>query len=128
MNNINAAQREQVAATARGEAEKIIKVKQAEAEAQSKALQGKGIADQRKAIVDGLKESVIDFQAGVPGSTAQDVMNLVLVTQYFDMLKDLGDRSKTNTVFLDHTPGGLSDLKKLLATVIAEPDKETLKK
>ena len=72
-------------------------MKAAEAEAQSKALQGKGIADQRKAIVDGLRESVADFQEGVPGTTAQDVMNLVLMTQYFDTLKEIGSASKSNT-------------------------------
>ena len=55
MNDINAAQREQVAANARGEAEKILVVKKAEAEAESKALQGQGIANQRKAIIEGLQ-------------------------------------------------------------------------
>ena len=64
MNEINAAQREQVAASARGEAEKILKVKQAEAEAESKALQGQGIANQRKAIIEGLKLSVESFRRG----------------------------------------------------------------
>jgi regulator of protease activity HflC (stomatin/prohibitin superfamily) len=123
MNSINAAQRDRVAASEKGEAEKILKVKQAEAEAMSKKLQGQGIADQRQAIVNGLKESVVEFQAGVPGSTAQDVMNLVLVTQYFDMLKDLGNQSRTSTVFLDHSPGALSDLKKLLSQVIS-PNQE----
>jgi regulator of protease activity HflC (stomatin/prohibitin superfamily) len=58
INEINAAQREQVAATARGEAEKTLKVKRAEAEAEAKALQGQGIATQRKAIIEGLKDSV----------------------------------------------------------------------
>src|SRR4051812_36128635 len=86
MNEINAAQRLRVAATEKGEAERILKVKAAETEAQSKALQGKGIADQRKAIVEGLRESVDTFQRSVPGATAQDVMNLVLMTQYFDKL------------------------------------------
>jgi regulator of protease activity HflC (stomatin/prohibitin superfamily) len=82
MNEINAAQREQVAASARGEAEKILKVKQAEAEAESKALQGQGIANQRKAIINGLKDSVEAFAQAVEGSTPKDVMMLVLVTQY----------------------------------------------
>src|SRR5580692_11726130 len=58
MNDINAAQREQVAANARGEAEKILVVKRAEAEAESKALQGQGIANQRKAIIEGLQGSI----------------------------------------------------------------------
>ncbi len=90
MNEINAAQREQVAATARGEAEKILKVKQAEAEAESKALQGQGIANQRKAIIEGLKDSVEAFSKAVEGSTPKDVMMLVLVTQYLDTMKEIG--------------------------------------
>jgi regulator of protease activity HflC (stomatin/prohibitin superfamily) len=118
MNAINAAQRDRVAAEEKGEAEKILKVKEAEAEAESKKLQGQGIADQRKAIVDGLKESVQVFQEGVPGTCAQDVMNLVLITQYFDMLKDLGDSSRTNTVFLDHSPGGMGDVRRMLTEAL----------
>ncbi|MFO0960995.1 MAG: SPFH domain-containing protein [Isosphaeraceae bacterium] len=110
MNEINAAQRMRVAANEKGEAERILKVKSAEAEAQSKALQGKGIADQRKAIVDGLRESVNDFQHAVPGATAQDVMNLVLMTQYFDTLKEVGAVSKTNTILMPHSPGAMTDI------------------
>ena len=110
MNEINAAQRMRVAASEKGEADRILKVKAAEAEAQSKALQGKGIADQRKAIVEGLRESVDVFQRGVPGATAQDVMNLVLMTQYFDTLKEIGASSSTNTILIPHSPGNLTDL------------------
>ena len=87
MNDINAAQREQVAASARGEADKILVVKKAEAEAESKALQGQGIANQRKAIIEGLQVSIEQFQKVVEGASPKDVMQLVLVTQYFDTLK-----------------------------------------
>lgn len=110
MNEINAAQREQVAATARGEAEKILKVKQAEAEAESKALQGQGIANQRKAIIDGLKLSVESFAAAVEGTSAKDVMMLVLVTQYLDTLKEIGALGKSNTVFVSHSPAAVGEL------------------
>jgi regulator of protease activity HflC (stomatin/prohibitin superfamily) len=110
MNDINAAQREQVAATARGEAEKILKVKQAEAEAQSKALQGQGIANQRKAIIEGLKESVEAFSKAVEGSTPHDVMMLVLVTQYLDTMKEIGANDKSNTIFVSHSPAAVGDL------------------
>jgi regulator of protease activity HflC (stomatin/prohibitin superfamily) len=110
MNEINAAQRLRVAATEKGEADRILKVKAAEADARSKALQGEGIANQRKAIVDGLRESVDEFQKTVPGATAQDVMNLVLMTQYFDTLKEIGASSQTNTILIPHSPGNLSDL------------------
>ena len=110
MNEINAAQREQVAASARGEAEKILKVKQAEAEAESKALQGQGIANQRKAIIEGLKQSVEAFAQAVEGATPKDVMMLVLVTQYLDTLKDIGASDRSNTIFVSHSPAAVGDL------------------
>jgi regulator of protease activity HflC (stomatin/prohibitin superfamily) len=110
MNDINAAQREQVAAAARGEAEKILVVKKAEAEAESKALQGQGIANQRKAIVEGLQVSIEQFQRVVEGASAKEVMQLVLVTQYFDTLKSIGESDKTNTLFLAHSPTAVKDV------------------
>ncbi|MDQ6985971.1 MAG: SPFH domain-containing protein [Candidatus Dojkabacteria bacterium] len=108
MNEINAAERLKVAATEKAETAKIMKVKDAEADAESKALQGKGIADQRLAIVNGLKESVEEFQSGVQGTSAQEVMNLVLMTQYFDTLQSLGATS--NTILIPHSPGGIHDI------------------
>lgn len=110
MNEINEAQRLRVAANERGEAEKILKVKQAEAEAQASALQGKGMADQRAAIISGLRESVADFQKTIVGAGAEDVMTLVLMTQYFDTLKSIGATSNSNTILLPHTPAGVSDV------------------
>jgi regulator of protease activity HflC (stomatin/prohibitin superfamily) len=110
MNDINAAQREQVAAAARGEAEKILVVKKAEAESESKALQGQGIANQRKAIIEGLQTSVEQFQKAVDGASAMEVMQLVLVTQYFDTLKAIGENDKTNTLFLPHSPSTVRDV------------------
>ncbi len=109
MNDINAAQRAQVAAQARGEADKILKVKQAEAEAQSKALQGQGIAAERQAIIDGLRASIENFRESVPGSTAEDVMALVLLTQYFDTLRDVGTKGGATTIFLPNNPGAAND-------------------
>jgi regulator of protease activity HflC (stomatin/prohibitin superfamily) len=110
MNDINAAQREQVAANARGEAEKILVVKKAEAEAESKALQGQGIANQRKAIIEGLQVSIEQFQKVVDGASSKDVMQLVMVTQYFDTLKSIGESDKTNTLFLSHSPGAVKEV------------------
>ena len=110
MNDINAAQREQVAANARGEAEKILVVKRAEAEAESKALQGQGIANQRKAIIEGLQTSIEQFQKVVGGASTTEVMQLVLVTQYFDTIKSIGESDKTNTLFLTHSPGAVKDI------------------
>jgi regulator of protease activity HflC (stomatin/prohibitin superfamily) len=110
MNDINAAQREQVAANARGEAEKILVVKKAEAEAESKALQGQGIANQRKAIIEGLQVSIEQFQKVVEGASAREVMQLVMVTQYFDTLKSIGESDRTNTLFLSHSPAAVKDV------------------
>ncbi|MHC4067699.1 MAG: SPFH domain-containing protein [Planctomycetota bacterium] len=122
MNEINAAQRMRVAATERGEADRILKVKAAEGEAQSKALQGRGIADQRQAIVAGLRDSVDEFRKSVPGTTAKDVMNLVLMTQYFDMLKEIGASSRTNAILIPHSPGNLTSLTEQVRNAMIEAD------
>src|SRR5580704_3949799 len=110
MNDINAAQREREATVSRAETNKMLLVKQAEAEAESKRLQGEGIANQRKAIIAGLKDSVEDFAKTVPGSTPQDVMQLVLMTQYFDTLKEIAANDHTNAILIPHTPNTLTDL------------------
>lgn len=118
MNEINAAQRGRVAASEKGEAERILVVKAAQAEAESKALQGKGIADQRRAIIEGLQESVDAFQKSVKGSSAQDVMSLVLMTQYFDTLKEVAAASKTNTILVPHSPAGMTDITEQIRNAI----------
>jgi len=110
MNDINAAQREREATVSRGETEKILAVKKAEAEAESKRLQGEGIANQRRAIIAGLQESVEAFQKAIEGVQASDVMALVLVTQYLDTMKDIGASANSNTILLPHSPGALRDL------------------
>lgn len=118
MNEINAAQRLREAAIQQAEAEKIRVVKAAEGEAESKALQGKGIADQRKAIIDGLRVSVENFNSSVEGTKAQDVMNLVLMTQYFDTLKDIGLSGKSNTILIPHSPAGMGDISEQMRNAI----------
>ena len=125
MNAINAAQRMRVAATEKGEAERIIKVKSAEGDAQSKALQGRGIADQRQAIVAGLRDSVDEFQKSVAGTTAKDVMNLVLMTQYFDTLKEIGASSHSNTILIPHSPGSLANLSEQIRNAMIEAGQTT---
>ena len=120
MNEINAAQRLRVAANEKGEAERILKVKSAQGDAESKALQGKGIADQRAAIVAGLRDSVDEFQRSVPGTTAKDVMNLVLMTQYFDMLKEIGASSKSTAILIPHSPGHLASLSEQVRNAMME--------
>lgn len=111
-----------VAATERCEADRILRVKAAEGDAQSKALQGRGIADQRQAIIAGLRDSVDEFQRSVPGTTAKDVMNLVLMTQYFDMLKEIGASSRTNAILIPHSPGNLTTLTEQMRNAMIEAD------
>ncbi|XP_051148570.1 hypersensitive-induced response protein 1-like isoform X2 [Andrographis paniculata] len=110
MNEINAAARLRVVANEKAEAEKIQQIKRAEGEAESKYLSGLGIARQRQAIVDGLRESVLAFSHHVPGTTPKDVMDMVLVTQYFDTMKDIGASSKSSSVFIPHGPGAVKDI------------------
>ncbi|GMN45698.1 hypothetical protein TIFTF001_014885 [Ficus carica] len=110
MNEINAAARMRVAANEKAEAEKILQIKRAEGEAESKYLSGLGIARQRQAIVDGLRDSVLGFSVNVPGTTAKDVMDMVLVTQYFDTMKEIGAASKSSAVFIPHGPGAVRDV------------------
>ncbi|MCP5322771.1 MAG: SPFH domain-containing protein [Candidatus Paracaedibacteraceae bacterium] len=110
MNEINEAQRLRVAAMERGEAEKILKVKQAEAEAESKILQGKGMAGQRRAIMDGLRESLDEFQRQIGDSSPRDAMTLIMMAQYFDTIKDLGLHSNQNTILIPHSPSSMNDL------------------
>jgi regulator of protease activity HflC (stomatin/prohibitin superfamily) len=122
MNEINAAQRLREAAIQQAEADKIRVVKAAEGEAESKALQGQGIANQRKAIIEGLKESVENFSSAVNGVNSQDVMNLVMMTQYFDTIKELGLSGKNSTILIPHGPGGMTDMQEQIrnAMITAE--------
>lgn len=112
MNEINANRRLRIAAQEKAEADKILVVKRAEAEAESKYLQGDGVARQRRAIVEGLRESVHDFSDRVGDVAPKDVLELVLITQYFDTLKDVGVHSGKNTLFMQHNPGSLNQLSK----------------
>jgi len=110
MNEIQTQQRLQVAAAAKGEANKILVVKNAEAEAESKRLQGEGIAKQRRAIVDGLRESIAAFKEQVGSVSEHEVLNLVLLTQYFDTLKEIGVSSGSKVILIPHSPTGMSDI------------------
>nr|CAD1829860.1 unnamed protein product [Ananas comosus var. bracteatus] len=104
------AARLRLAAKEKAEAEKILQIKRAEGEAESKYLAGLGIARQRQAIVDGLRNSVLAFSENVPGTSAKDVMDMVLVTQYFDTMKEIGAASKATSVFIPHGPGAVRDV------------------
>lgn len=100
MNEINSSKRLKFAVAERSEGDKILKVKSAEAEAEAKYLSGVGVAKQRKAIVDGLKSSIVDFEECVQGSSTKEIMSLLLLTQYFDMVRDVGSASHCRTTFV----------------------------
>ncbi|XP_047322284.1 hypersensitive-induced response protein 4-like [Impatiens glandulifera] len=110
MTQINAAQKLQLASVYRGEAEKIMLVKKAEADAEAKYLGGVGVARQRQAITNGLRENILDFSYKVEGASSKDVMDLILLTQYFDTIRDVGNSSKNTTVFIPHGPGYVGEI------------------
>ena len=108
MNNINASQRNQVAAAAQGDAQKTLAVKKAEGERETMRLQGEGVAAERKAIAEGLHESLeIIAQHGLD---PREAMALVALTQYTDMIRSLGESAQSNTILLPHSPSGVGDL------------------
>lgn len=112
MNDINAQARLREANSERADAEKILMVKAAEADAEARYLSGLGVAKQRKALMEGLRETVNTFSTEVDGTTSSDVMNLLLVTQYFDMIKELGNKNKAGaSVFLPHGPAAINKLR-----------------
>jgi len=123
MNEINASQRLREAAAEKAEAEKILQVKSAEADAESKYLSGLGVARQRKAIVEGLKDTVNDFATNVKGSSPQSVMDLLLITQYFDVMREISKSKREmggppNSIFLPHGPKTVKMLKDELAQFV----------
>ncbi len=118
MNEINTAQRMRVAATERAEAEKVLRIKQAEAESQANILHGIGIAGQRKAIMEGLSQSVEELQRRSPEINSESIMQMIMLIQYFDMLREVGSDAKSNTVFLSHAPSNISELAKQMQEVM----------
>lgn len=100
MNEINSSKRLKYAIAERAEGDKILQVKSAEAEAEAKYLSGVGVAKQRKAIVDGLRTSIVDFSTHIDGASTKEVMDLLLLTQYFDMIRDVGAAPHCRTTFV----------------------------
>ena len=108
MNKINAAERQKVAAQYEGDAARILIVEKAKAEAESKRLQGQGIADQRREIARGLEESV-DVLNNV-GINSQEASALIVVTQHYDTLQSIGEETNSNLILLPNSPQAGSDM------------------
>jgi len=114
MNRINASEREKVAAQYEGDAQRILIVEKAKAEAESKRLQGRGIADQRREIAKGLLESV-DVLNGV-GINSQEASALIVVTQHYDTLQSIGEHTGSKLILLPNSPTAASEM---LNTMVA---------
>ena len=108
MNRINAADREKTAAQFEGDAQRILIVERAKAEAESKRLQGKGIADQRREIARGLEESVAVLNKA--GINSQEASSLIIVTQHYDTLQSIGNHSNSNLILLPNSPSTASSM------------------
>ncbi len=110
MNRVQASENEKTAAKLQGEAAKFKTVLHAEAEAEAKRLQGEGIAAQREAIVRGLSVSVESLRTAMPTADPQTLMNLVLINQYFDAMRDISTGDKAKVIFVPSGPGAYRDI------------------
>ncbi|SNR13817.1 SPFH domain-containing protein [Tenacibaculum jejuense] len=108
MNRINASEREKIAAQYEGDAQRILIVEKAKAEAESKRLQGQGIADQRREIARGLEESVEVLNK--VGINSQEASALIVVTQHYDTLQSIGEETNSNLILLPNSPQAGSDM------------------
>lgn len=108
MNRINASEREKIAAQYEGDAARILIVEKAKAEAESKRLQGQGIADQRREIARGLEESVEVLNR--VGINSQEASALIVVTQHYDTLQSIGEETNSNLILLPNSPQAGSDM------------------
>ena len=128
MNQINATARLRIAAQNEAEADKIRQVKNAEAEAESKKLQGEGVAQQRAAIIEGFKASINDLKE-VTGSDVKthDVMNMVMMVQYFDALRDIGTTGQNNAVLIPYGAGGSNEILQQMTQAMVASEQITKK-
>lgn len=111
MNEINAAQRKRVAAQELAEADKIKIVTAAEAEAEKDRLHGVGIAEQRKAIVDGLADSIKELRGANVDLSEEQIMSILLTNQYLDTLNNFADKEGNHTIFLPANPDGVESIR-----------------
>jgi regulator of protease activity HflC (stomatin/prohibitin superfamily) len=116
MNLINAAERQKLANEQAGEAEKILIVKRAEADAEAKRQQGLGIANQRKEILKGFQEAITDFKNEHGEVSTDEVMKLMLLTQHMDMLKTIG--AENSVILIPHNPGSMGTISEEIITAL----------
>ena len=122
MNEINAAQRKRVAAQELAEADKIKIVTAAEAEAEKDRLHGVGIAQQRRAIVDGLAESIAELKEANVGMSEEQIMSILLTNQYLDTLNTFAAKGN-QTLFLPNNPNGVDDIRTQILSALKTDNK-----
>jgi len=108
MNAQLAARRQREAAIEQGEAQKVLQVKAAEADAEAKFLAGQGMARMRTAIADGFKDSMLSMSEG--GLNPQEAMHMMVTTQYLDTLKDFANNPNHSPIMVPHGPGAVKDI------------------
>jgi regulator of protease activity HflC (stomatin/prohibitin superfamily) len=120
MNEVNVAQRECEIARIKADSDKLAHIKQVEGLAEGLALEGKGIADRRQVVFEGFRQELKDFRDDFAGDPlVQNLsVNTVLTLQYLDNLKDLGMQSKTNTILIPYSPGGMADIADQMKTAL----------
>ena len=121
MNRINAAEREKTAAQHEGDAQRILIVERAKAEAESKRLQGLGIADQRREIARGLEESVDVLNSA--GINSQEASALIVITQHYDTLQSIGSDTNSNLILLPNNPNAASSMLNDMVTSLVAANK-----
>jgi len=115
MNDVVASEKEMMATVNRAQAEKASKILGAEAEARTRELEGEGIAAARRAIVEGLRSSVDDFQEAIPATDAKELLTVVLMTQYMDTIKEAATKSR-NTFVLPSSPAQVATIEQQMRT------------
>jgi regulator of protease activity HflC (stomatin/prohibitin superfamily) len=116
MNEINAAKRFRMASEQKAEADRIVILKNAEAEAKRKELIGQGLAEKRKAIARGIKDAVESIKLALPDISSKENINFLLMSQYIETLKEIG--SQSNTMMVPFTPNLLSVLEQQFRSAI----------
>lgn len=119
MNDVKTSERRKEAALNEGEAKKILAVKEAEADQESKRLQGLGLAQQREEVAKGLKNSVEEFKAALGAKMdPNEIMNIILMTNYFDTLKSIGEGPNAKVIMMDGTPEGIKTVRQQIISGI----------
>lgn len=123
MSKVVASQRMREAAMNESEAQKVRVVKNAEAEKESRILMGEGVAGERQAIIDGLKKSIDDMKT-IKDLNTHEVMNLIVLSQYFDTIRSVGSSQNAKVMFLNPAPQGANDIIQQLSSAIEVSNQE----